>query len=511
MTSNITSVSKKVGENEKYEADLEQALSVVGIGVYNFKYCLVLSLFLIASIVEPVGYSYVLPSARCDLQMTDSQRGFIASVPYIGVVLTSFPWGYLVDTRGRKPILIISSLAAGTLGILSGFMPELISFTACKFLASLCIACPAAVPYSYISEILPQHYRDLALSVTNSMQILGSALVPLLAWAILPQDFRVDFGLYEFRAWRLLCIVYALFFIMAAGLIAFGPESPKYLVSQGKREEALKVLRTMYASNKGKSPDTFPIKALKVSDDPERNKIGFFTSLRLQTAPLMKPPLVKWMLLNGFLLFGVFNVLNGLWMWVPDVLNRVLTGGGDGSLTACGVIALGQNVTVDEGECIDTIDELTYMINSLASIVCALIALAASTTVKCIGKKMLVIIVFLLIGLFCMLINVTTQQLLFAVLLTSLPLTGLAIGPVNAYSVELFPTHLRGMAVSLSMMFGRFGSIFGANVAGLMINSTCEGMFYMFGGLLLFCGLLTFLLPRSSPLPNKKEEMMTRL
>lgn len=45
--------------------------------------------------------------------------------------------------------------------------------------------------------------------------------------------------------------------------------------------------------------------------------------------------------------------------------------------------------------------------------------------------------------------------------------------------------NFRGMAVSLSMMLGRIGSIFGSNVAGLMINNYCEIMFYSFGGLLL--------------------------
>ncbi|CAG9785739.1 unnamed protein product [Diatraea saccharalis] len=307
-------------------------------------------------------------------------------------------------------------------------------------------------------------------------------------------------------------MVYASIFILAAGLLSFGPESPKYLVSQGKHDEALQVLRTMYAANKGKSPEDFPIKSLKIPDEPERSKVSFLKSLRVQSVPLMTPPLVKWLLLNGFLLFGIFNVLNGLWMWVPDVLNRVLSDGGEASMTACDIIALGQNATVQEGECNDTINTITYQINAIASVCGALIALAASIAVKCIGKRWLIFATFTVIGVFNILINVTTQQLLFAALLSSLLLSALAIGPINAYSVELFPTNLRGMAVSLSMMIGRSGSIVGANLTGVMINSTCEGMFYMFGSLMLFCALLSFILPRSrSTVPPKKEEFVTKL
>ncbi|XP_047019672.1 solute carrier family 22 member 12-like isoform X2 [Helicoverpa zea] len=450
----------------------------------------------------------------CDLNMTDGQRGFISSIPYIGIVATSFPWGYLVDTRGRKRVVIYASLLAGVFGMTAAFMPNLISFAACKFVTSLCIACPAAVPYTFIGEILPAKYRDVVLSITNALQISGSALVPLLAWGILPLDFRIDFGLYFFRPWRLLAIIYSSVFILAAVLLTFGPESPKYLVSQGKLDEALKVLQTMYAGNKRKAPEDYPIKRL---DAPqfEKQKTGFLTSLKVQSLPLLKPPYLKWFALNGFLLFGIFAVLNGLYMWVPDVLNRVLTGDGEG-MTACDVIFDRLNQTIaEDAECVDTIENITFVISSVANVSCAVIAVAVSSTVKIIGKKRLLISVYLLIGTFCVLINFITQDMLFAVLLSSFPIMGLAIGPVNAYAVEFFPTNLRGMAVSLTMMLGRTGSIIGTNVAGLLLNAVCELTFYLFGGLLILCGVLSFLLPGAQKTPTNQKQLpledMTRL
>ncbi|KAM3963683.1 synaptic vesicle glycoprotein 2B [Aphomia sociella] len=499
----IKTVSQNVEVDVKYAADLDQALSVVGIGWYNIKYCLTLALFLISAIIEPLGYSYLLPAAKCDLNMTDSQRGIISSIPYIGVVITSFPWGYLVDTRGRKTMIIYSSLGVGTFSLLSGFMPEIISFTICKCLSALCLACPAAVPYTFIGEILPQNYRDITLSITNAMQIMGSALVPLLAWAIIPLDFRVDFGTYEFRPWRLLCIVYACFFFVSAFIMTFGPESPKYLVSQGKHDEALKVLQTMYAGNKGKSADKFPIKILKMPTDNQQEKVSFFKSIKVQTLPLLKAPYFKWLGLNGFLLFGIFASLNGLYMWVPDVINRVFSGTSSGGLTACGVIAQRRDEVTDESVCDDTITNLTFVISSVSNISCALIALVVSMLVKLMGKKALLIAMFFVIGMFCILINHVTQDMVFAALLSSIPLSGLGVGPVNAFAVEIFPTHLRGMAVSLAMMIGRIGSVIGTNVAGLMINAVCEATFYSFGGLLLLCGFLAFLLPKSKQTPQQ--------
>lgn len=99
--------------------------------------------------------------------------------------------------------------------------------------------------------------------------------------------------------------------------------------------------------------------------------------------------------------------------------------------------------TSENAECIDTIDTITYTINSIANISCAIIAVVVSSTVKIIGKKPLLIIVYVLIGTFCILINFITEDMVFAVLMSSFPIMGLAIGPVNAYAVEIFPTHLR--------------------------------------------------------------------
>lgn len=51
----------------------------------------------------------------------------------------------------------------------------------------------------------------------------------------------------------------------------------------------------------------FQVKQLQVADG-EREKISFLKSLQVQTMPLLKPPYLKWLFLNGFLLFGIFSV-----------------------------------------------------------------------------------------------------------------------------------------------------------------------------------------------------------
>ena len=101
---------------------------IPGLGLYNIKYCLALALFLIAAIIEPVGYSFVLPAAMCDLDMTDSQRGFIASIPYIGKTLTYLAqYSYTSIIRCKRllslPTPVPFLLGDGAIHLISSIIP----------------------------------------------------------------------------------------------------------------------------------------------------------------------------------------------------------------------------------------------------------------------------------------------------------------------------------------------------------------------------------------------------
>ena len=66
---------------------------------------------------------------------------------------------------------------------------------------------------------------------------------------------------------------------------------------------------------------------------------------------------------------------------------------------------------------------------------------------------------------------------------------------LNTVIYDLFPTQLRSLAMSLSLMFGRLGSLVGANVAGYMLERFCGVTFALSGVVLLVSGVLTFFIP----------------
>lgn len=60
-------------------------------------------------------------------------------------------------------------------------------------------------------------------------------------------------------------------------------------------------------------------------------------------------------------------------------------------------------------------------------------------------------------------------------------LCGLGVNVISAATIELYPTSLRAMAMSMSMMIGRLGSVVGSNTVAFLLNDHCESAFYLSG------------------------------
>lgn len=95
----------------------------------------------------------------------------------------------------------------------------------------------------------------------ESLSILWHFGSSALAWAIIPQSWSLTLfgGAFVYNSWRIFILVCSMPALIAfLGLLNF-PESPKYLMSKGRNEEALKVFQKMYSMNTGNPPEMFPV------------------------------------------------------------------------------------------------------------------------------------------------------------------------------------------------------------------------------------------------------------
>lgn len=72
----------------------------------------------------------------------------------------------------------------------------------------------------------------------------------------------------DFRPWRLLLLAYTLPGFLSALMLMTFKESPRFFMSQGREEEALKVLQWIYVKNTREDIEYYPVKKLVSEIEP---------------------------------------------------------------------------------------------------------------------------------------------------------------------------------------------------------------------------------------------------
>lgn len=161
--------------------------------------------------------------------------------------------------------------------------------------------------YAYVGEFHDSHFRPKVVSWTAAFIGFGNMYVPGMAWLILSQHWEYQIPLLGtlFRPWRLLIIMYSLPSIIFAICVYFLPESPKFLLSQGRDEEVLKILRKMYRINFGRNHNEYQVTAILWDEDSDlvMKKGGLFKSIWEQTKPLFQRSYCLKTILISFLQF----------------------------------------------------------------------------------------------------------------------------------------------------------------------------------------------------------------
>lgn len=143
-------------------------------------------------------------------------------------------------------------------------------------------------------------------------------------------------------------------------------------------------------------------------------------------------------------------------------------------LTISGIVC----VLFQEFSCTDTVNTNVFYISIIIGSFYALCYILIGIIINIVGKKQLMY-TFLIAGI---LSGITAQNVSgytpIQVLIGIFLMGGAAIGVVNAIVVDLFPTEIRGMALSLSLMCGRLGAVTGSNIIGPLVYKACNFTFY---------------------------------
>jgi putative MFS transporter len=191
----------------------------------------VLVLALIIDIMKPATLGFTLPGMMSEYHVT---KATVSSFPFsalVGTVLGSVIWGTLADVYGRKATILVSAVMfVGT--SICGAMPSLWWNVGMCFMMGVAAGGMLPVTYALLAEMMPSKHRGWALVLVGGLGAVGGYFAASTFSAVLQ----------PFFGWRILWVLNLPTGLSLVVLGAFMPESAKFLLARGRREEASKVM-----------------------------------------------------------------------------------------------------------------------------------------------------------------------------------------------------------------------------------------------------------------------------
>ena len=165
------------------------------------------------------------------------QVGIAAGIYIAGACTGALFFSYLTDRYGRRRLFLITLAVYLIFTILTAFSWNFFSLALFRFLTGTGIGGEYAAIYSAIDELIPARLRgQLALFVSGTYWA-GAIAASLLTVVLLNPDL-ID----QFYGWR---IAFALGALLSLGILLirrYVPESPRWLMTHGRTEEAERVV-----------------------------------------------------------------------------------------------------------------------------------------------------------------------------------------------------------------------------------------------------------------------------
>jgi MFS transporter, putative metabolite:H+ symporter len=248
----------------------------------------VLVIALAIDIMKPASLGFTIPGMVNEYHQTKAMVSLVPFFALTGTVVGSVVWGALADIFGRKATILLSAVMfVGT--SICGAMPSLAWNVGMCFMMGAAAGGMLPVTYALLAEMMPSKHRGWALVLVGGLGAtagyfaasgFSALLQPIFGWRIL---------------W-LLNLPTGLSLVLLGALI---PESAKFLLARGRKQEARRVMERFGS----KVRHTRPAEQIALSRGPAvalTGKAFFGKLLALSLAAVV---------------YGLINF--GLLLWLP--------------------------------------------------------------------------------------------------------------------------------------------------------------------------------------------------
>jgi MFS family permease len=216
-----------------------------------------------------------LPAIAKEFNLSSSDETFVAlSIGLIGYAVGSMLIGGLSDRFGRFRILLVTMGLTALGSFLDATATGLATLTLWRFITGMGVGADLNLVSTYVGELAPAAKRGRIANLTFLVGIIGQAVTPFIALALVP---NYTFG------WRLLFVIGGVIATIAFLARFELPESPRWLALHGREAEAEEIVAEMEARARAKGVEL---------PEPEVDEVSPQAYRRMAFTDLLRPPYI---------------------------------------------------------------------------------------------------------------------------------------------------------------------------------------------------------------------------
>ncbi len=346
---------------------------------------------------------------RDEFAINSLREGWAVSSALIGCIGGAAFTGTVSDRIGRKRLLIISAILFALSAIGSALPRNVNEFMIARFIGGIGVGSAAMLSPLYISEISPARIRGSLVSLNQMAIVTGMLLTYFINWVLAgtgPANWRWMFGSETLPAVLFLTFMFIV------------PESPRWLVKQGRNGEALDILTRINGAKKAKD---------------EIKEIGETLARETGSIKQLFQPGLRIALMIGIVLAILQQVtgINGVMYYAPRIFESVGFERSSAILQSVIVGFVNMLLTLVAILVVDKLGRKPLLLTASAGMGISFVLTAIAFEFKIFSGTWILVFILLYIAFFA-----------------------LAMGPVIwVVLAEIFPTRIRGRAMSIATVF----------------------------------------------------------
>ena len=345
-------------------------------------------------------------------QLSTNEKSFVIASAFMGMFVGAIVLGIAADRLGRRRMFLLNPGLYSVFSLLTALAPDLGTFLVLRFLCGLALGAELTLVDTYLSEFLPRLGRGRYIACAYTIGFCGVPVAAFLGGRFVADEHLLIDG------WRWLLIFGAFGALVVWILRSRLPESPRWLLAQGRTEEAEAIVARAETAAAVRGP--LP----PVPDTPDEPAVRL-TLARMFSGEYRRRTVMLW----------IFQILQTVGYY------------GFGSLAPVVLRAKGFDVVESLGYA--AISFLGYPIGSAASI----------PIIERVERKWLIVGSALVMGVSGMVFGYARDAAL--IVTAGFVLTcasNVFSNGFHTYQAEIFPTRMRSSAISIAYSLSRVTS-----------------------------------------------------